>query len=193
MSDFSARKYRDFSDEDLAKKASNGDSDALSALVARYVFCVRSRAGSYAGSGIDAEDLSQEGMIGLIYAARHYDAALGAKFRTFAWLCIDRSIISVVRATMQKKKIPKDSLILVGSDEELLASQNPAENPETVLINRENAKALMETITRTLTDFEKQVLGLYLTGMSYADIAKKLSSTPKAVDNALQRLRRKLK
>jgi RNA polymerase sporulation-specific sigma factor len=191
MSDFSMRKYRDVSDEDLAKKSSAGDEDALSALVARYVFCVRSRAANYLGSGIDLEDLSQEGMIGLIYAARHFDDTMGAKFRTYAWLCIDRSIISVVRASMQKKKIPKDSLILMGNEEDAFSSHK--DNPEELVIDRENVAVLMQTVTNSLSDFEKQVLSLYLTGMKYADIANKLSSSQKAVDNAMQRIRRKLK
>ena len=193
MLEFSAQKYRDIADEELAQKASSGDKGALSALVARYVFCVRSRASNYLGSGIEVEDLSQEGMIGLIYAARNYNDELGASFQTFAWLCIDRAILSVVRASMQKKKIPKNSLIFMGDEQWSESSAESAENPETKVIGRESAKALMQEITKNLTDFEKQVLSQFLAGLSYKEIAAKLGTTDKSVDNALQRIRRRLK
>jgi len=182
-----------FSDEELAEKAKLGDNEAFSALVVRYVFTVKSRVNHYNGSGIDPEDLAQEGTIGLMSAVRSFDKSLNTTFRTFAWLCIDRSIISAVKASLRKKQIPKASLVSMDDNDFNVSFLDGADNPETMIIENEDIKLLEQKINQLLSSFERDVLRLYLNGKSYVEIAVCLHSTPKSVNNALQRVRLKLK
>ncbi|MBQ2676088.1 MAG: sigma-70 family RNA polymerase sigma factor [Clostridia bacterium] len=191
MSDFSEKDLRQATDEELCALSKKGNDDAFSALVGRYIFTVHDRASGYYGSGIDSDDLTQEGMIGLMSAVRCYDKDCGASFRTFAWLCIDRSIISAVRSTLRKKQIPSSSIVSIDDWDE--PDLNNGSDPEAVLIAKEDMNLLNEKIFNRLTDFELSVLKMYLGGYSYSSIASSLACPVKAVDNALQRLRRKLK
>ncbi len=191
MNKSDAKNELKFSDEELAEKAKLGDNEAFSQLVVRYVFTVKSRVNHYNGSGIDPEDLTQEGTIGLMSAVRSFDKSLNTTFRTFAWLCIDRSIISAVKASLRKKQIPKSSLVSI-DDSDFNVSIS-SDNPETMMIENEDIKLLEQKIKALLSSFERDVLRLYLSGKSYVDIAACLHSTPKSVNNALQRVRLKLK
>ncbi|OJU14445.1 MAG: hypothetical protein BGN88_14430 [Clostridiales bacterium 43-6] len=181
------------SDEQLAERARCGDNDAFSALVARYVFTVKSRANHYNGSGIDPEDLAQEGTIGLMAAVRSYDKELGTSFRTFAWLCIDRSILSVVKASLRKKQIPKASLVSIDDNDLDNCFFDGKDNPETLLIENEDIALFELKINELLSPFERKVLRYYLSGKNYSEIADSLNTLPKSVDNALQRVRHKLR
>ncbi len=188
------KNLRRLDDEQLAEQAKNGDSAAYDALLRRYVFLVHSRAAGYKGSNVDFEDLVQEGMIGLMHAVAGYDKDCGASFQTFARLCIDRNIISAVRATLRKKQIPKNSLVSIDdAGEPANTGDRHAQNPENVVIAKEELALLYQKIFASLNDFELGVLKLYLAGCSYRSIAEKFGCSYKAVDNAMQRLRRKLK
>lgn len=184
------QRYMDDSDETLARLYADGQEDAAVALIVRYLPLVRARAGVFAsGSGESYEDLCQEGMIGLLAAVRDFDADKAA-FVTFARLCIDRVLISASRSRMRKKQIPDAHLIPL-EGEEMLPAAN--EDPEAIVIEREDYARLVQRVAKTLTPLENSVLSLYLRGVSYARIAERLSLSVKAVDNALQRIRRKLK
>lgn len=182
-------------DEKLAALAQQKDDAAYALLISRYVSLVKSRAFGYRDSDVEPEDLAQEGMIGLMMAIRSYRSGLGASFRTYAGLCIDRAIISAVRATMRAKAIPSASMVPIEHLEESGYSL-PAglqDDPEAAVLAAEERNRLQERFAHLLSKLELDALLLYLGGCSYEEIARRLDSTPKAIDNALQRVRRKLK
>ncbi len=185
----------DATDEQLAALAAKGDSRAFDELAARYIPLVGLRASAFydGGSAISgAEDMGQEGFIGFIDAVRRYNSDMGASFRTFAVLCIDRRMKSVIRASLRKKKVPDSALVWLDDEQTPDIVAPSSDNPEQCVIARDDHRALCERIRATASDFENRVLSLFLSGMSYQMIAKKLGSDEKAVGNALQRIRRKL-
>ena len=184
-------KLQNCSDEELVALCKSGDEEAYSALIGRWLFAVRSRASIYDKSGIDFEDLVQEGFIGLMNAVKAYDNDFGASFSTFAFLCIDRKILDAVKKSLGKKQIPKHALVFLEDNFDLESDKSV--NPESVIISQENIAILKQRIAEKLSDREREVLNLYLSGYSYQGIAEKLKCTLKSVDNAMQRLRKKLK
>ncbi len=184
-------------DDALVPAARAGSEEALAELAGRYLPLVRSRAARFAGAPVDMEDLVQEGLIGFLKAVRSYDPGLGASFGTYAYLCIDRTILSAVRETQNKKKIPSSRLISFSDItsglpfHELCSSSGVT--PEEAAILREDVRQLESKIEHTLSGLERNVLHLYLGGHSYSDIAQRLQTTTKVVDNALQRVRHKLR
>ena len=184
------KNFHNMDDNELVALCKSGDEDAYSALIARYLFSVRARAFAYQNSGIDSEDLVQEGFIGLLEAVKCYENSFGTSFSTFAYLCIDRKIISAVRKSLSKKQIPNSALVFIKDDDRFLDKN---ENPESLIISKEGVASLQRRITEKLSKTEKNVLDLYLMGYSYSKISAALSISEKAVDNAIQRIRRKLK
>ena len=154
--------------------------------------------------GGDTEDLIQEGMIGLFKAVRDYDCGRDASFYTFADLCISRQMYTAVQAAGRKKHIPLNTAVSLyenmssGEDDEESSlidalSDKSEMNPEEMVLDKERVQYLDEIIENELSSFEKQVLELHLTGMSYSQIAKVLQRDEKSTDNALQRLKNKIK
>lgn len=194
-----SQQSRDFNgeepDEQLAAQAQQGSDAAYTFLISRYVSFVKSRAFGYRDSDVEPEDLAQEGMIGLMMAIRSYRQGLGASFRTYAGLCIDRAIISAVRSTLRAKAVPSSSLIPIDTLEEggYPLAADAVGDPETALLVIEEKSRLRKRFSHILSELELDVLVLYLGGCSYEEIACRLGSTPKTIDNALQRVRRKLK
>lgn len=184
-------KIHSLDDEQLIALCRIGDDEAYSVLVARYLLTIRKRASVYNNSGIDFEDLVQEGFIGLLNAVKCYESNFDTSFSTFAYLCIDRNILSAVRKSLAKKQIPKSALSFI--EDEGNFQESVLENPETVLIAKENISAMKQRIVEVLSDTERKVLDLYLLGYSYSKIAEKLELSEKSVDNAIQRMRKKLK
>lgn len=184
----------EFSDESLVSLAAKGDKAAFDKLAARYIPVVALRASAfYEGNAeLSNEDLGQEGFIGLIDAVKRYDENIGASFRTFAVLCIDRRMKSVIKATFRKKKIPKDSLVFIDDDDTPEIAANETENPENKVIALDEHRLLRERIRKCSSEFEWTVLNHFLNGMSYQSIAKRLKTSEKSVANALGRIRRKL-
>lgn len=194
--------YRQYSDEELLVRLREGEGGITDYLMNKYKGLVRNKAKSMYILGADNEDLIQEGMIGLFKALRDYDSGRDASFATFADLCVSRQMYTAVQASRRQKHIPLNTYVsLNGSvgrdgDEEELSEMLAArfeQSPEEVLIDRENVVLLEKTIERELSTFEKQVLDLYLTGMGYQQIAKVLGRDDKSTDNALQRLKNKLR
>lgn len=196
------REYSQFSDGELIDRLRGGDSRIMDYIMDKYKNLVRSKAKSMYILGGDNEDLIQEGMIGLFKAIRDYDCGRDASFYTFADLCISRQMYTAVQASHRQKHWPLNTYVsLYGSgredsEEMELAEALPPDqdqNPETLFIDRERVEYLEGQIEKELSSFEKQVLDLYLTGMSYSQIAKVLGREEKSTDNALQRLKGKIK
>lgn len=184
--------YSDASDEALLRSLRSGDSGAQDALIRRYTRVVRICARPFFLSGGDSEDLIQEGMLGLLSAIRTYDSGKSA-FKTFAVLCIRRSIISAVRAAQNKNNtilsnsLSIDQIISEEGNSFPLAEQDP----ESLIIDRDERRRFADTIKSVLSDFEQHVLTLYLNGLSYREMASVLDRPMKSIDNAVQRIRRK--
>lgn len=201
----SANKYEQYTDEELIDILREGDSDVCEYLLDKYKNLVRSRAANMHILGADSEDLIQEGMIGLYKAIRDYDSGRDASFFTFAELCVVRQIYSAVTASRRQKHMPLNSYISFYSDamessdgkrtpslEETL-SDNPEDNPEAIIIDRENVEAIEKWIDTELSVFERECIELYMTGMPYTEIARILNKDEKSTDNALNRAKSKLK
>lgn len=195
--------YSGCSDEELLIRLRDGESGITDHIMNKYKNLVRSKAKSMYILGADSEDLIQEGMIGLFKAIRDYDSGRDASFFTFADLCVSRQMYTAVQASRRQKHIPLNNYIsLYGSasenhdDEEALVNvlaTGSGLNPEELIIDKENVDRLEMLIERELSSFEKQVLDLYLTGMGYQQIAKVLGRDDKSTDNALQRIKHKLR
>ena len=169
----------------------------------KYKNLVRSKAKSMFILGADNEDLIQEGMIGLFKAVRDFDTGRDDSFYTFAELCVSRQMYTAVQASKRQKHFPLNTYISLDggdntSDEqegrlaEILTDRTEL-SPEEVFLDKERVAYLEEAIDRELSDFERQVLDLYMTGMSYSQIARVLGRDEKATDNALQRLKAKIR
>jgi len=199
------KKYQNESDEMLIERLRDGERDITDFIMNKYKNLVRSKAKSMYILGADTEDLIQEGMIGLFKAIRDYDAGRDASFYTFAELCISRQVYTAVQASKRKKHMPLNSYISLYSANENEGGDNvgeefinflglePQKNPEQLLIDKENVISLERKIEEELSTFEKQVLDLYLTGMSYSQIARVLGRDEKSTDNALQRIKNKIR
>ncbi len=189
-------------DEELALRVQQyNDIPAQELLLHKYKNSVRSRARSYFLIGADHEDIVQEGMIGLFKAIRDYRTDKQASFRAFAELCITRQIITAIKAATRQKHIPLNSYVSLNRpiyDEESertlmdVITEGRAISPEEMLINREDYSSIELQIRQSLSELENQVLDLFLEGKSYQEIAQLLKRHVKSIDNALQRIKRKL-
>ena len=183
------------SDEELIKLYRDDDAAAISELIIRYKPLVTNRARLYYLEGGDREDLLQEGMIGLFKAVKEFDCQKEAAFATFARICITRQMLSAIEAAGRKKHIfLNESLSLEQLSEVQLADRaGMADGPEKIFFEQENIKQLIESINEKLSPMEKRVLELYISGMDYIEIANTMNKSIKSIDNALQRIRNKLK
>ena len=188
-------------DEQVVRLAQQADGTALEYLLNKYKNFVRSKARSYFLIGADHEDIVQEGMIGLYKAIRDFREEKLASFRAFAELCITRQIITAIKTATRQKHIPLNSYVSLNkpiydeeSDRTLLdvITEGWEANPEEVLINREDVSLIEGRNGKTLSGLEKQVLQRYLEGKSYQEISSEMHRHVKSVDNALQRVKRKL-
>ena len=177
-------------DEELCANAQRGDSEAERELAERYSRVVRVCARPYFLEGGDMEDLIQEGMFGLIKAMRDYSPEGDASFSTYAQACIKNRIYSAIRTALRKKHTPlNESVSFEG--EELKNAASGEGNPEDAVISSEKLEEFKTSLDRILSQFEQDVLKLYLEGWSYEEIGEQLGRSSKAVDNAVQRIRRK--
>ena len=197
-------KYGNMSDEELIALFRDGDQEAMEQLLNKYKEMVLKIARSMYILGGDSDDLIQEGMLGLFKAVRDYDSGRDASFSTFAQLCVTRQLYTAVKASARKKHLPLNTAISLsrplresgeGEDEEFMdcLEADARSNPEEYIIGQEELERLEEMIEKELSPLEKQVLELYLTGMGYVEIAHVLNRDEKSTDNALQRIRAKLK
>lgn len=195
--------YEKETDEALVEAIFAGDSGAMDFLMNKYKNLVRSRARTLFLVGADKEDLIQEGMIGLYKAIRDFDSERKVSFQSFAELCITRQMYSAIKGSNTQKNQPLNNYISIDSMEGTEGQENPIEqllginfeknkNPEQLVIDKESADVLEYTLVGHLSEMEKKVLHFYMKDMNYSQIAAALGKEPKAVDNALQRIKKKL-
>ncbi len=198
-------KYHEISDEKLIEILKAGDDEVMDYLLDKYKNLVRKNAKAMFMLGGDSDDLIQEGMIGLYKAIRGYNSDKDASFYSFADLCITRQIYSAIRKANRKKHMPLNDYISIyadtesdtmkNSDKKLLdrISDLSRDNPESLIISRENVKTIEEQLEKNLSVFEQEVIDLYISGNSYIQIAEILDKSPKSIDNALQRIKAKMR
>ena len=193
--------YADLLEEDVVALARDGDDKASEYLIKKYKNFVRAKARSYFLIGADREDIIQEGMIGLFKAIRDFQVEKISSFRAFAELCITRQIITAIKTATRQKHIPLNSYVSLNKpiyDEEsertlldVLAGKKVLD-PEELIISREEVHSIETKIGEVLSELEQEVLSDYLQGNSYQEIAEHLDRHVKSIDNALQRVKRKL-
>lgn len=198
-------KFKQASDEELILMYRDGEEEAAGYLMNKYKNLVRKKAGSMYILGGDREDLIQEGMIGLYKAVRDYDMGRDVNFYTFADLCVSRQMYTAVQASNRQKHLPLNTYISIygqtmnseeGNGEYDLINtlvSRIESNPEEMMIAQENMELMESAILKELSELEKQVFELHLTGMNYTEIAKVLGRDEKSTDNALQRMKGKIK
>ena len=190
------KQYDGIKDEELIFRFKNGESEILDYLMEKYKNMVRKKARTMFLIGGENDDLIQEGMIGLFKAVRDYQPDKDATFQTFASICVDRQIYNAIQSSNRQKHQPLNSYVSLseqdGETEEHLGD-TWVENPESIIIDQENVENLEQEITTTLSPMENQVLEYYLAGNGYGEIAELMGKTPKSIDNALRRIRTKIK
>jgi len=197
-----ARQATTATDLELVAAAQAGDTDAFDVLVDRYRRFVRSRSRGFFLVGGDRDDLEQEALIGFYKSVRDFRPELQASFRAFAELCINRQLITAIKTATRKKHVPLNQSISFSAtraddnddrtDEDFLAAADPLSDPLEQLVDREDVAATHAVLAANLSDLEVQVLTRYVAGASYETIAEEVGRHVKAVDNALQRVKRKL-
>jgi RNA polymerase sporulation-specific sigma factor len=197
-----ARVAEDAADAELVAAARSGDGRAIEALLVRYRSYARAKARAYFIVGADADDIVQEGMIGLFKAVRDFDPSANTSFRVFAEMCVSRQVITAIKAATRHKHGPLNNYVSlsrpVATEEDgdrcladVLATRSGGD-PADEVISADRIRALQAHLDRALSDLEVEVLRLYVDGKSYAEIAGMLSRHVKSIDNALQRIKRKL-
>lgn len=193
--------YSSMVDEEVILEARAGSSKALEYLINKYKSFVRAKARTYFLIGADREDIIQEGMIGLFKAIRDFKGDKLSSFRAFAELCITRQIITAIKTATRQKHIPLNSYVSLNKpifDEESdrtlmdILSEESISDPEELIINREEFRGIESKMGEILSSLEWEVLTSYLNGKSYQEIAEDLDRHVKSIDNALQRVKRKL-
>lgn len=201
LREWSTHDYDSRTDEDVVEAVRLGHSEALEYLINKYRNFVRAKARSYFLIGADREDIVQEGMIGLYKSIRDFKGDKLASFKAFAELCITRQIITAIKTATRQKHIPLNSYVSLDkpiydedSDRTLLdvICGTRVSDPEELIINKEEFVGLEDKMSEILSDLERKVLMLYLDGRSYQEIAVDLDRHVKSIDNALQRVKRKL-
>lgn len=195
-----AEEYQNLSDEQLIERLRDGDDKIMDYILEKYKPLVLGKANAMYLIGGDTDDLIQEGMIGLFKAIRDYRADRESSFFHFAELCITRQLYSAVEASNRKKHAPLNSYVSLYSktDEEgkSLAETLPTDgmdDPEEMVIEQENIELFWENVRKRLSPLERKVLDAYLTGLNYRQIAEQLGKSPKVIDNALSRIKSKIR
>ena len=192
--------YQDKSDEELVEIIKSGDKLALEFLIGKYKELVNMKIGKYYIIGAEKEDIMQEGLIGLFKAIKSYSPDKQNSFKTFANLCIERQLITAIKSSNRQKHIPLNSYLSLNTtayeddeDTTLMDTFNShqVEDPLDTITKKEYYHMLEITIDKSLSDFEKQVLSRYMEGESYIQIAQRLDTPVKSIDNAIQRIRKK--
>lgn len=198
---YTTEKYINLTDEQILAQIKDGDQQALTFLLGKYKDLVNSKVGKYFIIGAEREDIIQEGMIGLYKAIKSFDANKQNSFKTFANICVERQLITAIKSSNRQKHIPLNSYLSLNTSAyddddngaELIDTFNSdtIEDPLETIMKKEYFEEIQNTIHKSLSKFEANVLERYLQGESYEVIAKKLDSPIKSIDNAIQRIRKK--
>ena len=188
------KEYEGIPDEELIRRAQNGEKKLEEFLIDKYKGMVRKKAHAMFLIGGEQEDLIQEGMIGLFRAVRDYRPSKNASFATFASLCVERQIYKAIEISGRQKHRPLNSYISLSEENSPLKNTEDTkqQNPEEIIIDRESTNLMQEKIKESLSPFENQVLRAYLEGKDYHQISRQMEKSPKSIDNALQRIRNKI-
>ena len=198
-------KYAETSDEDLIDIIKSGNKYALEHLINRYKSLVNMKVSKYYIIGAEREDIVQEGLIGLFKAIKNYQINKQSSFKNFANMCIERQLITAIKSSNRQKHMPLNSYLSLNmnaydnndindkneADLIEILNTNLIEDPLDTITQKEYYKIIENAIDKSLSSFEKQVLNFYVQGQSYGQIAEKLNTPVKAVDNAIQRIRKK--
>ena len=187
--------FAELDDVRLCKRAAENDADAEEKLVTKYGRLVRACARPYFLVGGDGEDLIQEGMMGLLSAVRHYDPSRGVPFPAYAESCIRKRLYDALKSASRAKRIPLNNYISLESpqfDETAAFTAYYQRDPEEIVIARECTDEIERRLYDSLSKLEKEILTLYLAGMSYKEMSERVNKSAKSVDNAVQRIRQKL-
>ncbi|MCI9305906.1 MAG: sigma-70 family RNA polymerase sigma factor [Lachnospiraceae bacterium] len=185
-------RWEQLTDEQLIENINAGETLCMDVLIERYKRQVRNQARPLYLIGGDSDDLIQEGMLGLFKAIRDYRPDKSDSFEAFASLCISRQLYSAIQAAGRLKHAPLNSYVELSPELGEQADGLKGRSPEELLIDQENIRSLQEEILKAATPLEQKILEAYLNGQSYTEIAQRLGKEPKSIDNALQRIRRKL-
>ena len=197
---YTANNYNEMSDEDLINIIKSGDKLALEFLIDKYKDLVNMKVSKYFIIGAEKEDIVQEGLIGLFKAVKSYNPDKQNSFKTFANLCIERQLITAIKSSNRQKHMPLNSYLSLNGvayeddeDSNLMEIFNAhqIEDPLDTITKKEYYKTVESAIDKSLSTFEKQVLDRYMQGESYVQIAEKLDTPVKSIDNAIQRIRKK--
>lgn len=180
------------SDEQLALLAAQGDDEAMALLVARVTPIAKAKASIYGNLRVPEDDLIQEGMLGFLDAVRTFDASRGVPFKAYAGSCISNRILSAIRESLNNKNIALSKAVSLDNEANAEKS-NGSGDPADILSVNESVEFIMNLIEEELSDFEKNVIKRFLSKKSYSEIANELECSEKAVDNAMQRIRKKLR
>lgn len=198
---YTTEKYENLTDEQIISQIKKGDEQALTFLLEKYKDLVNSKVGKYFIIGAEREDIIQEGMIGLYKAIKNFDNCKQNTFKTFANICVERQLITAIKSSNRQKHMPLNSYLSLNTaaydnDEdgtELIETfeVDTIEDPLETIMQREYFNEIQNTIHKSLSKFEEQVLDRYMQGESYEIIAQKLETPVKSIDNAIQRIRKK--
>ena len=195
-----SKDYKEMSDEDLITEIKSGNKDALEFMINKYKELVNMKVSKYFMIGSEKEDIIQEGLIGLYKAIKSYSFDKQNSFKTFANMCIERQLITAIKSSNRQKHMPLNSYLSLNAsayenDEETSIldtyDAHQVEDPLETITKQEYYKSVETAIDKSLSNFEKQVLNRYIQGESYIQIAEKLDTQVKSVDNAIQRIRKK--
>ena len=183
--------FQNLNEAEILSLCKEGDNEALTFIITRYRPSVEALASKYSDSPIEREDLIQEGMIGLLAAIKSFDCGKGTAFSTYCYTCINNSLQTALRKVSRRKDIPQG--ILISLEEVTINNSNTTLSAEDSFLAKESVSLLTKLLQNELSEFENSVLRLHMIGCSYTEIAEKVGKNPKAIDNALQRIRKKLK
>lgn len=186
----SAYSYNSLDDNTLARLSKNGDDNAFNELAMRYLNTINFIARKYSAEGYEQNDFVQEGLLALLYACRTFDEDGSSGFKNYMSVVVERRFISIIRKSSTQKAVPKSALVQLDELSDTL--EDLSQSPEELIMCREHLKMVLDKLKNVLSKTEFEVVMLYGNGLSYKEIAKKLSIPEKSADNALQRARRKI-
>lgn len=183
------KNLKELSDAQLAKLIQNGDESAFNEIFKRYIRLIFSIASKYSAESFEKSDFVQEGLIGLLSACRTFDENAGASFKNYASLCVERRFISIIKKASQRKDTAQNGVVSI-YDLELTADSSS--DPEEIVLSKEFLRSSYKKFREKLSKLEYEVFLQYMSGAKYAEISENLNITEKAVDNALQRIKKKI-
>lgn len=188
------RDFTQYTDEELVDLFRQGETEVMEYLLDKYKYLVRQKSRVLYLAGAETDDLIQEGMIGLFKAIRDYRKEKEASFYTFAQLCVDRQMYNAIQSSTRQKHQPLNSYVSMNGEEwETQMGNQIQQSPEAIIIAQENAHQMEKKIRKQLSEFENEVLTQYLNGYNYQQIGELMDKSSKSIDNALQRIKTKVR